>query len=309
LPNAVAAFDSILRHEGFADSHLPEVVLHLGEPPASKVLATWLGSSGAIQARVHPHDVVIDPAHQIAHRVIAPIGDVCRRLATEVRGGGSGSAWSQRWMAAEVQAQQALANELQPGVDVLDEPQVARLVSDFAGDVVVASSMPVRDVEWFGSPDQQARVFANRGANGIDGTVATAIGLASVTARPVCVLLGDVALVHDSSSLASLATRGLDVRLVVVDNDGGGIFSFLPQATQVDPARFERLFGTPHGTDIVALAAAHALPATDVSTRDELQQWLSRPGPWLVRVRSDRAANVRTHASLNAAVTDALSPG
>ncbi|MBI5088238.1 MAG: hypothetical protein HZB15_05100 [Actinobacteria bacterium] len=171
---------------------------------------------------------------------------------------------------------------------------------------MVASSMPVRDVEWFGSPAQRARVWANRGANGIDGTIATATGMAAVSDAPVWVLLGDVALVHDSSSLAQLAARGLDVRIVVVDNDGGGIFSFLPQATQVETSRFEQLFGTPHGTDLVALATAHGLPASSVATTAELVAAVGRPGPWLVRVPSERAANVGHHRALNDAVVAAL---
>jgi 2-succinyl-5-enolpyruvyl-6-hydroxy-3-cyclohexene-1-carboxylate synthase len=168
--------------------------------------------------------------------------------------------------------------------------------------------MPVRDFEWFGAPTQSARVWANRGANGIDGTLATAVGLASVTGAPVCVLIGDVAVLHDSSSLSGLAGRGLDVRIVVLDNDGGGIFSFLPQATQLVDERFEQLFGTPHGTDIVALAGAHHLPAANVTSIGELQQWLASRGPWMVRVPSDRAANVQQHATLNAAVVAALQP-
>jgi 2-succinyl-5-enolpyruvyl-6-hydroxy-3-cyclohexene-1-carboxylate synthase len=306
LPGAIAAFDAVLRHDDFADSHRPDVVLHLGEPPASKVLATWLASLDCPQVRVHPFDVVVDPAQSISHRVTAAVGDVCRRLATEVRGG-AGSGWLQRWQRAEAQAQAAIAGALSNAP--LTEPLVARCVSEFDGNVVVAASMPVRDVEWFGSPSQRAHVWANRGANGIDGTVATAIGVACHTGRPVCVLIGDVALLHDSSSLIALANRGVDVRIVVIDNDGGGIFSFLPQATSLAADRFEQLFGTPHGTDIVGVAAAHALPTADVDTRDELQQWLVRTGPWLVRVASDRASNVQIHARLNAAAVEAITPG
>ncbi|MCU1359531.1 MAG: hypothetical protein JWN99_820 [Ilumatobacteraceae bacterium] len=306
VPGSITAFDAILRHEGFADSHVPDVVLHLGEPPASKVLTTWLNGLQCTQVRVSPHDVVVDPAHAVTHRVTASIGALCRRMAHEVRGG-AGSGWSERWQQVEGQAQQALAVAL-AGDAALTEPRVARCVSEFAGDVVVASSMPVRDVEWFGSPTQRARVWANRGANGIDGTLATAIGLASVTAEPVCVLLGDVALLHDSSSLTALAVRGLDVRIVVIDNDGGGIFSFLPQAIELDTSRFEQLFGTPHGTDVAALAAAHGLPTAAASTADDLQQWLARSGPWMIVVPSNRASNVVTHAALNAAVVAALTP-
>jgi 2-succinyl-5-enolpyruvyl-6-hydroxy-3-cyclohexene-1-carboxylate synthase len=316
LPGVVAAFDSILRHEGFADAHAPEVVVHLGQPPASKVLAEWLRAVSATQVRVYHADVVIDPAHVVTHRVTAPIGEFCRQLATQVRGG-RGSGWIERWQRAEAQAQRAIAAELGDAASTrgagsvrheLSEPQTARCVSEFAGHVVVASSMPVRDLEWFGSPDQRATVWANRGANGIDGTIATACGVAAVTDGPVCVLIGDVALLHDSSSFVALASRALDVRIVVVDNDGGGIFSFLPQASLLPDQRFQQLFGTPHGTDLVALAAAHGLPATTVTSIDELLQWLVRPGPWLVRVPSDRAANVQVHHAVHAAVVQAITP-
>jgi 2-succinyl-5-enolpyruvyl-6-hydroxy-3-cyclohexene-1-carboxylate synthase len=303
--HAITAFDAILRHEDFAAAHVPDVVVHLGEPPASKVLATWLAQSGATQVRVHPSDTVIDPAHVITHRVVASVGECCRRLAGELRGG-TGTDWLDRWMLAEQQAQAALAAAFEGAA--LSEPLVARLVSDVDGVVVVASSMPVRDIEWFGVPHQRATVMANRGANGIDGTIATAIGIAAAGAGPVHVLVGDVALLHDSSSLTALRHRGLDVRIVVVDNDGGGIFSFLPQAGLLPPERFERLFGTPHGTDVVALAAAHGLPAGTAASADELRGWLHRPGPWLVRVTTQREANVAAHAGLHAAVIAAIQP-
>jgi 2-succinyl-5-enolpyruvyl-6-hydroxy-3-cyclohexene-1-carboxylate synthase len=118
-----------------------------------------------------------------------------------------------------------------------------------------------------------------------------------------------VALLHDASSLTALADRGVDVRVVVVDNDGGGIFSFLPQASSLPTQRFEQLFGTPHGTDLLALAAAHRLPAATVDSAADLHAWLERPGPWLVRVPSTREANVVEHRRLNDAVVAAMSPG
>jgi 2-succinyl-5-enolpyruvyl-6-hydroxy-3-cyclohexene-1-carboxylate synthase len=269
-----------------------------------------LGAATAVQVRVYHADIVIDPAHVVTHRVTAPIGEFCRQLAAQVHGG-TGSGWIERWQQAEARAQQAIAAGLaQAGLagGGLSEPSTARCVSEFAGHVVVASSMPVRDVEWFGSPDQRATVWSNRGANGIDGTIATACGIAAVTGEPVCVLIGDVAVLHDSSSLVALARRGLDVRIVVIDNDGGGIFSFLPQAGQLPDERFEQLFGTPHGTDMVGLATAHGLEATTVASIDELQQWLVRPGPWLVRVVSDRTGNVQVHDALNRAVAQAIRP-
>jgi len=169
--------------------------------------------------------------------------------------------------------------------------------------LTVASSMPVRDLEWFGG--RQARTHANRGANGIDGVISTALGRA-FDGRPSVVLVGDLAFVHDSNALVGLAQRALDLRVVVVDNNGGGIFSFLPQATTLDPSDFEQLFGTPIGTDIIGLSAAHGLPARSVTSADELAEQLDVPGPWVARVPSDRRHNVTVHDELHAAVAAAL---
>jgi 2-succinyl-5-enolpyruvyl-6-hydroxy-3-cyclohexene-1-carboxylate synthase len=119
-------------------------------------------------------------------------------------------------------------------------------------------------------------------------------------------LVGDIALVHDAGALTALRTRHADLRIVVVDNDGGGIFSFLPQATELAEARFEQLFGTPHGTDIVALAAAHGIDAVSVTSPDQLAARVAQPGPSVTRVPTDRAENVEVHRALNAAVAAAL---
>lgn len=304
LDGSVAAFDALLRHEGVADHLRPDVVLHLGEPPASKVLAQWLASlAGAVQVRVDPWGRIIDPSHTITHRVVAAVGEFCRRLAGETAAPVDRS-WSDRWLALGRLAESTL-DTVTCG-PVLTEAAVARRLTARAGELVVASSMPIRDVEWYGVAEQAARVWCNRGANGIDGTVATAIGVAATTGATTHVLVGDVALVHDSSSLVALAQRGFDIRIVVVDNDGGGIFSFLPQADRLDRERFEMLFGTPHGTDLMALATAHHLPTATVSTIAELDEWLDRPGPWLVRVPSERTANTVEHRRLNDAVVAAI---
>jgi 2-succinyl-5-enolpyruvyl-6-hydroxy-3-cyclohexene-1-carboxylate synthase len=191
----------------------------------------------------------------------------------------------------------------------LSEPGVARAVLaavPAGGHLVVASSMPVRDVEWFGTPRSDITVHANRGANGIDGVMATAIGVAIGSGEPTAVMLGDVAFCHDMSSLTGLGPRGLDLTIVVTDNDGGAIFSFLPQASTLPAERFELLFGTPHGTDIVEVARALGLRAYLAETANELAAAFDEPDTCVVRVASDRRDNVEVHAALNAAVVDAL---
>ena len=182
---------------------------------------------------------------------------------------------------------------------------MARTIATAIGpevELVVASSMPVRDLEWFGG--SSARAHSNRGANGIDGVISTALGRA-MSGRSTVVLVGDIAFTHDSNALLGLAARRLDLRVVVIDNGGGGIFSFLPQATQLDPARFEQLFGTPHGTDIEALASAHGIAARTVSGFDDLAAAVRTPGPSVTRIVTDRADNVRHHDLINAAVAAA----
>ena len=119
-------------------------------------------------------------------------------------------------------------------------------------------------------------------------------------------LLGDLAFVHDSNALTALARRDADLRIVVVDNDGGGIFSFLPQATALSDDRFEQLFGTPLGVDVVALATSYGLEARTVQAVDELVEQLGRPGPWVCCVPTDRRHNVEVHAQLHAAISAAV---
>jgi 2-succinyl-5-enolpyruvyl-6-hydroxy-3-cyclohexene-1-carboxylate synthase len=184
------------------------------------------------------------------------------------------------------------------------------VAAEAEGTLVVASSMPVRDVEWYGAPRGGLRVVANRGANGIDGVVSTAVGVAAGTGGPVTVLVGDVAFLHDSNALLGLAERDLDLTIVAVDNRGGGIFSFLPQAGALATERFEQLFGTPHAVDLPSLAAVHGVPAFGVPVAEGLVPALraarGAPGTHAVVVRTDRHANVGVHDEVHAAVAAAL---
>lgn len=297
IPQAISAFDSILRHPEFARAHAPQVVVRFGRPPASKVLTQWIVASGAPVLQVGGPGVV-DPDHNVAR--LCSLDDLAPLT------GAVDTPWLARWRHANERAEAVLADALGALDAPLTEPAVARTVAVWLpndADLVVSSSMPVRDLEWFGGPS--ARAHSNRGANGIDGVVSTALGRA-LTGRTTAVLIGDIAFVHDSNALAALPAREVDLRVVVVDNGGGGIFSFLPQASALPDDRFEQLFGTPHGTDVEQLARAHGVRACTVTTADELREALAQPGPSMIRVATDRAANVADHARLNAAVAAAL---
>ncbi len=300
LDGAVAAFDALLRHRPLADELRPDVVVRIGRPAASKVLAQWVAASGAPLVQVGGPGVV-DPDHG----VVARLAPAMLPALGELLAGVGDRAWRDRWLGAAALAEATIDDVLGPEAP-LSEPAVARTIARHlpaGAELVVASSMPVRDLEWFGGPT--ARAHANRGANGIDGVVSTALGVALGGVATVAVV-GDIAFVHDSGALTALAGRGADLRIVVVDNDGGGIFSFLPQAVTLPAERFEQLFGTPHGTDVVALARAHGLDATTVTTAVELVDRIAAAGPSVTRVATDRAENVRIHDALNAAVAVAL---
>ncbi len=275
--------------------------MRIGRPAASKVLAQWVADcagTGTVLVQVGGPGV-IDPDHHVAAYVGPGALD-----SGHVRGAPD-AAWQDGWTAANARAEAAIDDVLD-GLAALTEPSVARTVARHLPpgvQLVVASSMPVRDLEWFGGP--LARAHANRGANGIDGVVSTALGVA-LGGEPTVALVGDIALVHDSGALTALHARGADLRIVVVDNDGGGIFSFLPQANDLDGRRFEQLFGTPHGTDVIALARAHHLDAATVTRPAELAARLATPGPTLTRIATDRRENVELHKELNAAVAAAL---
>ena len=307
-PVAVAAFDDILRSAPFTNAHAPEVVLRFGEAPASKVLAQWLASVDAFQVHVAGVPTWTDPdgvidLHVTAEPALLAAALTDRLPAPPERAG----AWLSGWLEAEHRAQAAIEAAL---AGDLSDPSVARLLGRALpnpSNWVIASSMPIRDAEWYADSVGAARVFSNRGANGIDGVIATATGVALATGSPTFVLIGDVAFVHDASSLTALARRDIDLRIVCVDNDGGGIFNFLPQATTLAPDRFEQLFGTPHGTDLGALAAAHGLPARLVTDRAAFAAAVAEPGTRVVLVRSDRATNVVVHDAVHAAVGEALS--
>ena len=306
----VRAADQLLRVPGFARDHLPDVIVRLGEPPASKILNQWLNGCPATQVHVALHQSWSDPDGAVTHRVVAEPGELCRSLAALVNNEPNG--WAEEWRAGEALAQSAFDAVLgSDSASELSEPLVARRIATLLPEgahLVLSSSMPIRDVEWFGLVHPGVSVHSNRGANGIDGVVSTAIGVAVSTRQPTAVLIGDVAFLHDSSALVNLAARACDLRIVLIDNDGGGIFNFLPQAASLAPEQFELLFGTPHGTDLVALAAAHGLRARWVSTLAELGSALAEPGPSVTCVRTDRTANVTLHQRITDAVVAAVSP-
>jgi 2-succinyl-5-enolpyruvyl-6-hydroxy-3-cyclohexene-1-carboxylate synthase len=312
---AVGHLDAILRSPRAAAELRPEVILRLGPPGASRVVNEWLAGSGA-------HEVVVgaagwsDPAATASVVLDGDPSTVLGLLAAGI--GDPPHGWLARWRAVSAAADDALVAAL-AAEEEANEPAIARDVVRALPDgarLVVSSSMPIRDVERYARPRTGLTVLANRGANGIDGVVSTAVGVAAGSGAATALLIGDIALLHDSNGLLGAAGRGIDLVSVVVDNDGGGIFSFLPQARTLAAERFETLFGTPHGLDLVRLASSFGVDARRVDGADvagEVADAAGKGGVHVLVVRTDRDANTAAHQRIDdavgAAAERALTPG
>jgi 2-succinyl-5-enolpyruvyl-6-hydroxy-3-cyclohexene-1-carboxylate synthase len=311
-PAAVSAYDGLLRAPRFAAAHRPDLAVRVGGAPTSKALTAWLDPS-VPQVLVDPAGGWLDPARSASLRLTADPSALLAATAALLAAGAAAPAggWLRAWLDGERLAREAIDGLL----DEWAEPFEGRVARDLAGWVpdggtlVVGSSMPVRDVDAFARPRDGLRFVANRGLSGIDGFVATALGVAAAGEEPVAALCGDLSLLHDASSLLGAAGRPRGPVLVTVDNDGGGIFSFLPQA-ELPGELFEPLFGTPHGLDLATLAAAARVPCRVVEKAADLvpalDAALAGGGTRLVLVRSERAANLARHRALTGAVAVAV---
>ena len=300
----VIGFDAILRSETFASSHVPEVVVRIGAPPASKVLAQWVKKNDCCVVQLRSSEMVVDPDHMVEFTVVGDIAATTRVLSSAVTT--CDKAWIADWADAEVRAQNAISDWT---LEHFSEPSVARTVTaamQVGSHLVISSSMPIRDVEWFGTTTPGVTVHSNRGTNGIDGVISTAVGVAVSTKARVTILIGDVACLHDSNGLLALNRRDIDLTIVVTNNDGGSIFSFLPQAQIVSNSDFELLYGTPHGASFEHLAATHGIAYERVTSVRDLEATLQHGGTRLIEVPCDRFANVSQHESLNSAVVAAV---
>jgi 2-succinyl-5-enolpyruvyl-6-hydroxy-3-cyclohexene-1-carboxylate synthase len=305
----IAGADSFLREPTVRTALSAERIVLAGAPPASKVLGELVAEAAlsGVEILVLGHD---GPArHPQRTAATFMLGEPAALLASMASlEAPAPPSWLERWRAAELASQAAVERELEG--EELCEPLVARLVSgalEAPGVLVSSSSMPIRDLEWFGVvTDEPARVIANRGANGIDGVVSTAMGVATGHEGPTVCLVGDLAFLHDVSSLVDGVSAPSSLTIVVLDNGGGGIFSFLPQHDALDEERFEQLFGTPPSVVVDDVARGFGLEVTRVRTRGELlgalEAGVGEPGTRVVVAAvPDRDDNVAIHERLNQA--------
>lgn len=292
---AISTAHYLLGHDVFAESHRPEVIIQLGRVGLSRRVATLANSD-------IPR-LVFDPwAWSDPSRSAVAVHSALPEIPTPRPSG----RWLEGWAEAEAVARAALDAALD-ALGEPSEPRTARDLARIAGEhpLVVSSSMPVRDLDLVmeaGGPE----ILANRGASGIDGFVSTALGVSWGRGGPVLALAGDLSMLHDQAGL--LVEPRPPVVFVVNNNDGGGLFHFLPQS---GVPGFEQLFATPHHRRFGKVAELHGLAFGRIESAEDLipmvESALAEGTGWLVEVPGDRIRNVEVHEQIEKAVTAALS--
>ncbi len=306
---AIAHFDLILRDPDTAAALAPDLVFRIGDLPTSKPLRQWLG--GLAEARhvlFSADDRWLDPLSRTELRVVGPLSECVADLADGVLPRDD-SDWLDNWSLADSAVAHAITEPMMAAG--LSEPATITALAQFlppSATVFVGASMPIRDVEeFFPALHEPPRVLANRGANGIDGTVSSAFGVAAAGGEVVLVL-GDVTLAHDIGGLLAARRLGLKLTIVLLNNDGGGIFNFLPVASHGE--RFEQHIATPTGLDFAQAAALYGFRHERSTTLDEfadaLMSGLNGSEPTIIEVHTDRVNNRRLHADIESAALAGL---
>jgi 2-succinyl-5-enolpyruvyl-6-hydroxy-3-cyclohexene-1-carboxylate synthase len=302
---------ALLRHPSTRELLQPACILQFGQNPTSKIVSHWLGALPAECERVmiDPDGMWHDPHASASTLIVCDPISLCQNLSERIRKRAgraawppatAASEWTRAWLERAAVTREVLSQHTQEG---LWEGRVAAELAHALprhSQLWTASSMPVRNIDHFtGARQEDLAVRANRGTNGIDGTIASATGAAQVWPHGSTVaLLGDLAFLHDLGGLQAAAQLDAQLTLVVINNGGGGIFSFLPIAN-LESSRFERLFLTPQSGDISQICGAVGAVHERVDEADSLgaalQRHIGHRGLRIVEVMVDRADNVRRH--------------
>lgn len=313
--------DGILRSAAATAELMPDLICHFGASHAGRVMEGWLAKmaeAGVPQVLVDPYGRLEDPGRGAGEVIGAdPVALVAQTLEALAHVG-SDHDFLDAWRRADDAADAAIGATLAT-TSGLSEPWIARRLVEIApatSTLFTSSSMPIRDLEWFGPRRHGApRLLANRGANGIDGVTSTLLGVAASAsaagAPPVLGLIGDLAFLHDLSGLVWGSLEACPgATLVLIDNAGGGIFNFLAYPDLLDDSTFERGFGTPQSVDLPAVIAGFGIPLTEVEDAeafdDAVQRGIEEATLSIVLCRTERRSNVALHAEINDAIVAAV---
>jgi 2-succinyl-5-enolpyruvyl-6-hydroxy-3-cyclohexene-1-carboxylate synthase len=308
-PNVLSACEYLLGSPEFMAAHRPDVIVSAGRPGLSRPQSALLALDGATHVVVTQGPGRWSDAARKADVVVDAVRLAAEPNLTEASAQAS-TTWLAEWHRADAAARLAIDAVLDEE-EVVTEPGLARDLSRGIPEsslLWTGNSMPVRDLDCHMPAREDVRVLANRGTSGIDGTVSAAVGAGLAHDGPAFALVGDLALVHDAAGLAiGPGEPRPDLCLIVVNNDGGGIFSGLEPSAF--PESFERVFGTPHGVSVSQLAAAFGVPYQRLEHPRDLPKVIQGTGLRIVEVRTDRAEGTSLRARLRAAAMRAVSAG
>ncbi|MDE0845286.1 MAG: 2-succinyl-5-enolpyruvyl-6-hydroxy-3-cyclohexene-1-carboxylic-acid synthase [Actinomycetota bacterium] len=300
--NVISNYDHLLRTP-WVERHVPTAVVRIGQPMTSKPLRLWLEQH-------RPQHLLIGDgvAWTDASTTATALLDTSPEILGQVSGTGGSQDWGKKWVAADNTARVAINEVLDAGP--LLEASIAREFGRSLPDMTVlyvSNSMPVRDIDsFFEANSSNLTCFGNRGASGIDGLISSAAGVAS-TGRTTTLFIGDLAFIHDISGLLAASQHNIDLTIVVSNNNGGGIFSFLPIAKNLDAQNFEKLFTTPQKHSVEDLSKAVQADYNAISSLSELRAALRRStkGLRIIEVMVDRDANLEQHHQITSSVITA----
>jgi 2-succinyl-5-enolpyruvyl-6-hydroxy-3-cyclohexene-1-carboxylate synthase len=304
-PCLITTYDAILRQDARASALVPEIVIRVGEMPTSKILRTWLAKTQPQIWIVDTTPRSIDPIHGKTRQLFGSIESLKYAGYDERVSADFSKPYCQIWQTAEAEMR-TLIDQTFALITPILESKVAWLLPQVLPaetPIFIANSMPVRDVEYFWpGNDRGIQPFFNRGANGIDGTLSSALGIAH-RGKPTILLTGDLALLHDTNGFLLRQYWHGSLTIVLINNNGGGIFGMLPIA-QFEPP-FEHFFATPQDVDFADLCKTYGVGHTLIENWQDFQQLLDplpTRGIRVLEVRCDRAFDARWRQQLQASM-------
>ena len=312
--DVISSYDSFFRSKRFRNKHIPDLVIRFGAMPTSKSYQIWLESHIQTQQIIIGNGSNTDPTHGLTQSIHVDPVSFCEQLANYLEiytlPDWQDKAWRESFQQAEVITKGAIA-EFLASIDTLFEGKVFAELAQWLPaytHLFVASSMPIRDLDTFFHNQQPIHVLANRGTNGIDGVVSSALGAAWGCDRPMVLVCGDLTFYHDLNGLMAVKKYQVNLTIVLLNNDGGGIFDLLPIANFEPP--FTELFSTPHGLDFAPIVQAYGCDYVQIRdwqhfhtcVLDSLQQ----SGTQVLEIKTDRQLNKQLHQHLWQSIQDSI---
>ncbi len=311
-----SSYDAFLRIDSFIASAQPELVLRFGAVPTSKPLQLYLKRYASCPLLViDGYEGWEEPTQLAAELIHATPAALCQSLLDVLKQPAEVLPTAQAWLTKWRDADRITRQTIQTAIQDFTEPFEGRVFTELSGllpddtTLYVGNSMPVRDLDtFFYSTDKRIHTMGNRGANGIDGVVSSALGASAGQHKPTILVLGDLSFYHDLNGLLAARLHGLNLTIVLINNDGGGIFSFLPQAAY--PEQFEQLFGVPTGLDFRLAVQMYGGQYQKAEQWEQFRKFVSRAvhsdGLHVIEVQTERASNVTMHRQLWEVVGKAL---